>query len=190
MPSRSPVVLVALTLALPACAHTSAGGPHSATPAGLSRAAAARAIRRDIPMTDAIRRAFAAGTRDSTGRPGARYWQVRTEYTIGARLDPATGTVSGRETVVLHNGSPLPLPGVQLRLDQNIFRPDAAREEPVPTLTQGMKIDRMTVDGVAVDLNPPPRPFRRGAPPAPPTAPTLYGGSQTSARIMLPRRYH
>ena len=28
-----------------------------------------RAIRRDIPLTDMIRRAFTAGTRDSTGNP-------------------------------------------------------------------------------------------------------------------------
>src|SRR5437867_9821354 len=41
-----------------------------------------RAVRRDIPMTNAIRRAFAAGTRDSTGRPGHNYWQLRTDYTI------------------------------------------------------------------------------------------------------------
>ena len=30
-----------------------------------------RAIRRDIPLTNSIRRAFDAGTRDRTGRPGA-----------------------------------------------------------------------------------------------------------------------
>ena len=35
-----------------------------------------RAVRRDIPMTDMIRRAYAAGTRDSTGRPGVHYWQL------------------------------------------------------------------------------------------------------------------
>ena len=32
-----------------------------------------RAVRRDIPITNAIRRAYAAGTRDSTGRPGRNY---------------------------------------------------------------------------------------------------------------------
>ena len=35
-----------------------------------------RAVRRDIPMTNIIRRAMAAGTRDSTGRPGRNYWQL------------------------------------------------------------------------------------------------------------------
>ena len=50
-----------------------------------------RAVRRDIPLTNSIRRAFATGTRDSTGRPGRNYWQLRTDYTIQVRLDPATG---------------------------------------------------------------------------------------------------
>ena len=47
-----------------------------------------RAIRRDVPITNAIRRAYESGTRDSTGKPGRNYWQLRTDYTIQARLDP------------------------------------------------------------------------------------------------------
>lgn len=58
-----------------------------------------RPVRRDIPMTDMIRRAFAAGTRDSTGRPGRNYWQLWTDYRINARLDSATSVVSAREVV-------------------------------------------------------------------------------------------
>lgn len=55
--------------------------PLAAQPASPTSAASAppRAVRRDIPMTNAIRRAMAAGTRDSTGRPGATYWQLRTD---------------------------------------------------------------------------------------------------------------
>ncbi|HKJ92417.1 MAG TPA: hypothetical protein VJ957_04570, partial [Longimicrobiales bacterium] len=59
-----------------------------------------RPVRRDIPMTDMIRRAFAAGTRDSTGAPGPNYWQLWMDYTIHGSLDPATRTVSGTETAV------------------------------------------------------------------------------------------
>src|SRR5688500_11913046 len=76
-----------------------------------------RAIRRDIPMTNAIRRAFAAQTRDSTGRPGPKYWQLRTDYVINARLDPATSRLTGRETVTIHNRSPEALNAIALRLD-------------------------------------------------------------------------
>ncbi|HXI98854.1 MAG TPA: hypothetical protein VNG73_07910, partial [Gemmatimonadaceae bacterium] len=84
-----------------------------------------RPVRRDIPMTDMIKRAFAAGTRDSTGRPGRNYWQLWTDYKINARLDSATSVVSGRETLTFRNNSDSAMRSVILRLDQNIFRPEA-----------------------------------------------------------------
>src|SRR5919107_3742992 len=74
-----------------------------------------RSVRRDIPLTNTIRRAYAAGTRDSTGRPGRTYWQIRTDYTINARLEPSTSRITGRETVVLHNNSPDSLGQILLR---------------------------------------------------------------------------
>src|ERR1700704_1109719 len=64
-----------------------------------------RPVRRDIPMTNMIKRAFAAGTRDSTGRPGRNYWQLWTDYKINARLDSATSVVSGRETLTFRNNN-------------------------------------------------------------------------------------
>ena len=60
-----------------------------------------RAVRRDIPITNSIRRAYAAGTRDSTGRPGRNYWQLRTDYTISARLDAPASRLTGHETVLM-----------------------------------------------------------------------------------------
>src|SRR5262249_59041270 len=80
-----------------------------------------RAVRRDIPMTNAIQRAFAAGTRDSTGRPGRNYTQLRTDYTINARLDPATSRITGRESIVLHNNTADSLTSIVMRLDMNMF---------------------------------------------------------------------
>src|SRR5215207_8697710 len=103
-----------------------------------------RAVRRDIPITNTIRRAYAAGTRDSTGRPGRSYWQIRTDYTINARLDATTSRLTGRETVVLHNSSPDSLGQIQLRLDPNIFlgnTPQAATWVP-SEVTDGMVITR------------------------------------------------
>ena len=95
----------------------------SAQQAPARRAYPERAIRHEIPMTNTIVRAHAAGTRDSTGRPGRNYWQLRTDYTINASLDPATSRIVGREKIVIHNNSPSPLTQIGLRLDQNIFRP-------------------------------------------------------------------
>lgn len=144
-----------------------------------------RAVRRDIPITNAIRRALEAGTRDSAGRPGPRYWQLRVDYTIDARLDPATSGVSGRETVVIHNTSDTPLGSVYLRLDQNIFREDAVRARAVPEITGGMTVTRMTFDGADVNLRPPLRRFRPGGPP-PDTLLAAYGLGQTTAEVTLP----
>src|SRR5947208_4489174 len=112
-----------------------------------------RAIRRDVPMTNAIRRAYEAGTRDATGRPGPNYWQLQTDYTINARLDPATQTITGTETIALHNNSPQALTDVFLRLDHNIFRGLVPRGTSVPAEnTDGMVVTRIAVNGEAVDL--------------------------------------
>src|SRR4051794_3683295 len=80
-----------------------------------------RAIRRDVPLTSAVRRAYAAGTRDLSGRPGPNYWQLQVDYAIQARLDPPAGTITGSETVTVHNNSPQELTEVVLRLDHNIY---------------------------------------------------------------------
>ena len=77
---------------------------------GQTQAVAPRAIRRDVPLTNSIRRAFEAGTRDSSGRPGPNYWQLQTDFVINAKLDPATQTITGSETITVHNNSPQPLP--------------------------------------------------------------------------------
>jgi hypothetical protein len=144
-----------------------------------------RAIRRDIPITNAIRNAFEAGTRDSTGHPGANYWQLQTDYTINASLDPATQTITGKQTVVIHNTSPLAMPYIALRLDHNIFRAKVPRGFSVPAeTTEGMIVTSITVDGQSVDLNAPPQ-FRRRGEPAPPPRLAASGMDQTLARISL-----
>ncbi|HJQ10356.1 MAG TPA: M1 family metallopeptidase [Gemmatimonadaceae bacterium] len=106
-----------------------------------------RAIRRDLPLTNMIKRAYAAGTRDQSGRPGPRYWQLWTDYKISARLDSATSTVTGTETVSFRNNSDSAMRSIVLRLDQNIFRPDAPRTSIMDAVTTGMKITRLVVNG-------------------------------------------
>ena len=142
-----------------------------------------RAIRRDVPMTNSIRRAYDAGTRNASGRPGPNYWQLQTDYTINARLDPATQTITGTETIVLHNNSPDALTNIALRLDHNIFRPSAPHAAPwVPAeVTDGMVVTRIAVNGEMVPLAPPAG--GRGA--APPRQLYVLGLDQTLAGIGL-----
>src|SRR6476469_1218735 len=130
-----------------------------------------RAIRRDVPLTNSIRRAYEAGTRDQSGRPGPNYWQLQTDYTIEAKLDPASQATTGTETVTVHNNSPQELTSIALRLDHNIFRGLVPRGTSVPAEnTDGMVVTRIAVNGESVDLKAPAAPAGRGGrggPPAP-----------------------
>lgn len=144
-----------------------------------------RAIRLDIPLTNAIRRAFEAGTRDFTGRPGPNYWQLETDYSIDVSLDPATQTLTGRERIILHNNSPDELNQILLRLDHNIFRPGVPRGSSVPAeTTDGMVVTGLRVNDESVDLTAAPsgRGRRRGERPA---RTTVSGLDQTVARVSL-----
>ena len=163
-------------------AASAAGHPSPAT----AQAAPERSIRRDIPLTNMIRRGFAAGTRDSSGRPGRSYWQLRTDYSIDARLDPATAAITGRETVVIRNTSDSPMRTIVLRLDQNIYAPNVPRAEQVPEITEGMKVTRLTVNGAAVDLTTPREGRRPEGGAEAPRKPQARGLDQTIAWISLP----
>ena len=138
--------VVAMALDLQAQAASAPPSRADATPP--------RAIRRDVPITNSIRRAYAAGTRDSTGRPGRNYWQLRTDYAIDVALDPATSRLTGTARITVHNTSPDPLRDIGLRLDPNHFLGNAPHAAPwVPAeVTDGMVISRMTIDGKPVNL--------------------------------------
>jgi hypothetical protein len=148
------LALAALTCAFSArdaAAQTSAKRPAAATAAPLPQ----RAVRRDIPLTNMIRRAFEAGTRDSTGRPGRNYWQLWTDYKINARFDAPTSTITGHEIIVVKNNSNDSLTSIRVRLDQNIFSPNVPRNEEITEITDGIKVSKIVVNGMNVDLNPP-----------------------------------
>ncbi len=144
-----------------------------------------RAIRRDVPLTNSIRRAFEAGTRDTSGRPGPNYWQLQVDYTISVRLDPEIDTLTGTETILLHNTSPQDLTEIVLRLDHNIFRGLVPRGMSVPAEnTDGMVVTRIAVNGEAVDLALPPS-GGRGRGGAGARRLSASGLDQTVARISL-----
>jgi hypothetical protein len=141
-----------------------------------------RAIRRDVPMTASIRKAFAAGTRDFSGKPGPNYWQLEADYTIHASLDPSTQTITGSEKISMHNNSRDDLKTIVLRLDHNIFRPEAQRGASVPAeATDGMVLTGLKVGGQVVDLSAP----ATGRGSATPAKISISGLTQTIAFITL-----
>jgi hypothetical protein len=112
-----------------------------------------RTIRQDVPMTNSIRKAFAAGTRDFSGKPGPNYWQLETDYTIQASIDPATQTITGTEKILVHNNSKEDLKTIVLRLDHNVFRADVPRGFSTPAeTTDGMIVTSVKVAGKEIAL--------------------------------------
>src|SRR5688572_701651 len=75
-----------------------------------------RSIRMDVPLTSSIRKALKDGTRDFSGKPGPNYWQLQTDYTIQASLDPHTQTITGTEKIDVYNNSKEELTRIVLRL--------------------------------------------------------------------------
>jgi hypothetical protein len=144
-----------------------------------------RSIRLDVPMTNTIRKAFEAGTRDFSGKPGPNYWQLEADYTIKASLDPATQTITGSEKISLHNNSKDDLKSIALRLDHNIFRPEIQRGASVPAeTTDGMVLTSLKVAGQEAALSTAGAP-RRGNNGNTASKLTISGLTQTVAFINL-----
>ncbi|MEP6781117.1 MAG: M1 family metallopeptidase [Gemmatimonadaceae bacterium] len=149
-----------------------------------------RAVRRDIPITNAIKKAYLAGSRDSSGAPNSKYWQLRTDYNIDAKLDVQTSRLTGHEIITITNNSPDALTQIGMRLDQNHFLANVPRAAPwIPSeTTDGFAITKITVDGKPVSLTPPPGAGGRGGrgtPPPPPTDNYLRNGKITNTSIAL-----
>jgi hypothetical protein len=146
--SRTIVIVLAAALA---CAGP-AGAQHqprilpSDQPAVVDYAPPERPLPHPVTPPPAFRDAQLDGTRTITGQPGPEYWQQRADYDIEARLDPAANRLSGDVRITYRNNSPDTLPALVLKLRQNLHRPDAQRNRPVP-LTSGISVSNVTADG-------------------------------------------
>lgn len=142
--------LAVATSLLSGCAATAP--QTSPVPSGLSKLPE-RAVRRDLPMPPSFRKGYAMGTRDSSGAPGKRYWSQRVDYKIDAKVDPATNRVSGSEVITLHNTTPDTLKTIVIRLYQNYFTPRVERNDYVTDITDGVTMERLSVNGAAISFN-------------------------------------
>lgn len=152
--------LLALSLAAAACGarETPPAAPHpaEAPPAiadslrldSLLAETRTRWSVRPLPFTNAFRAGLDQGTRTTSGQPGPRYWQQRVHYRIDAEIDPASGRVTGAETLRYLNQSPDTLRQLVFLLYQNVFSEGVQRVRRVP-VTGGVSLERVAVDGRA-----------------------------------------
>lgn len=120
------------------------------TPAKLeAQTAQNRPIPNAVVASSRFKRAVSKGTRTESGKPGPRYWQQSTQYTLSATLDSATHTLNGRGTVSYTNNSPDTLPRLAFYAYQNLYRPGSPRLLELP-LTAGLSLTRVAVEGRAL----------------------------------------
>lgn len=105
-----------------------------------------------VPLN--VQRAIERGTRTTDGKPGAKYFQNRSDYKIKASFDPKTGVLVGRETIVYENNSPDSLRSIILRLYPNLFKAGTDRQMEVNSsdLNNGVELQEIRVNGAPISI--------------------------------------
>ena len=109
----------------------------------------------DLKMPKELKKAYDKMTRSSDGKPGVNYWQNFSEYNIKAEIEPKTRLLTGSEQIVYFNNSPDTLKNIVLKLYQDMYKKGAARNTQLnpETVTDGVKIIQLTIDGSPASLN-------------------------------------
>ncbi|MFT4031408.1 MAG: M1 family metallopeptidase [Siphonobacter sp.] len=110
----------------------------------------------NLPVPLEIQKAYDAQTRSTDGRPGSRYWQNHSDYTIQVELDPATRKLTGSEKVIYTNQSPTNIQALVVRLYPDIFKKDAVRDEdnidPADINDDGVDVEKVTINGTVAKV--------------------------------------
>ncbi|MCX7832780.1 MAG: M1 family metallopeptidase [Ignavibacteria bacterium] len=109
----------------------------------------------EIYLSNEFQKAYLNHTRSLNGEPGENYWQNKSFYKIDVSIITETRTVIGSEFITYYNNSPDKLSQIVIRLYQNWNNPTASRDWIVDTniFTGGIKIKRLSIDNVNIDLN-------------------------------------
>ena len=109
----------------------------------------------DLKKPKELKKAYNNQTRSYNGKPGKNYWQNFSEYNIKAEIEPKTRLLTGSEKIVYFNNSPDTLKNIVLKLYQDMYKKGAARNTELnpETVTDGVKLNKLNVDGNPLSLN-------------------------------------
>ncbi|HCY76851.1 MAG TPA: hypothetical protein DHV28_13095 [Ignavibacteriales bacterium] len=109
----------------------------------------------DLKKPKEIKKAYTNQTRSYDGKPGSNYWQNFSEYKIKAGIEPKIRLLTGSEKIVYFNNSTDTLKNIVLKLYQDMYKKGAARNTELnpETVTDGVKISKLSVDGNIISLN-------------------------------------
>lgn len=98
--------------------------------------------------------AYEDGTRSLDGKPGADYWQNKSDYKISARLNPTAGIISGSAVITYYNNSPDILDRIVLRTYPNLNKKGIVKDFSFSKdeFTDGMIISALSVNKKSYDI--------------------------------------
>lgn len=140
--------LLPALLLLAACASSSQI-ERTGAPAPAATVSGQRILPYPVMESANFTRAVESGTRTRAGAPGPNYWQQWSSYDIAASYDPASGKLTGRETIRYENRSPDSLRVLFLQLYDNVFEPSSMKNRVVPT-TGGVEIMKLVANGTTL----------------------------------------
>lgn len=113
------------------------------------------AAAQELYMPRNIKKAYADGTRDMSGKPGKNYWQNKGVYNVNVKVDAKTKIVSGSETIQYSNNSPDELKVLVIRFVNNVNKPQSGRAgyTPKDALTDGLKIKSFFINSEKYNIN-------------------------------------
>ena len=122
--------LVLFSVLLAAACTSASQQPVATTPTpAVSQSQARRPYLGPVVPPAAFQQAIQAGTRTTTGAPGARYWTNFATYKLTARIATDSKKLDGTAEITYRNNSPDTLSNLHVDLTQNFHRGDAVRNE-------------------------------------------------------------
>lgn len=100
-----------------------------------------------------IQQSYDNSTRSTDGKPGPKYWQNRSAYTMKVAIQPKKRLLSGSSTVVYTNNSPDSLKMIRIKLAHDLYKKGGQRAGDVEEkdIDNGMNITALTLNGAKVD---------------------------------------
>lgn len=108
-----------------------------------------------LPVEQVFKNAYQNGTRDSSGKPGDKYWQNTADYDLQINFDPVTRLVKGNVTIKYFNNSPDVLNEIWFKLYPNLYQKGTPRKSKINErdLGEGVKITSVLLNNAPKDLS-------------------------------------
>ena len=111
-------------------------------------------VAQDLHTPLNILSAYSKKTRSLDGKPGANYWQNKSDYFIKVKVEPTSRKISGYEKIIYYNNSPNSLTEILIRLYPNITKPTAMRDFSISAkgITDGVELKSVKFNSSQLDI--------------------------------------